>query len=78
MIAPDSEIAAARGRYPRPFAKILLAMAALREKQIETARTHLSELVADFPQSPLLRFQAAVLLHNGSYPGIGLAVSIVL
>jgi hypothetical protein len=30
------EIAAARGRYLRPFAKILLAMAALREKNPKT------------------------------------------
>jgi len=32
------EIVAARGRYLRPFAQILLALAALREKQKELAR----------------------------------------
>ena len=47
------EIAAARGRYLRPFAKIILAMAALREKNIALARTQLEELVAEFPQNPL-------------------------
>ena len=36
------EIAAARGRYLRPFAKILLAMAALREKKIDLARIQLT------------------------------------
>ena len=47
------EIAADRGRYLRPFAKILLAMAALREKKPEVARAQLSELVAEFPENPL-------------------------
>jgi len=47
------EIAAERGRYLRPFAKILLAMAALREKKPGVARTQLAELVAEFPQNAL-------------------------
>jgi hypothetical protein len=47
------EIAATRGRYLRPFAKIILAMAALRENKIALARTQLTELVAEFPQNPL-------------------------
>jgi hypothetical protein len=38
------EIAAMRGRYLRPFAKIILAMAALREKKIALARTQLMDL----------------------------------
>jgi hypothetical protein len=46
-------IVAARGRYLRPFAKILLAMAALREKQTELARAQLTELVAEFRQNSL-------------------------
>ncbi|MFZ0856135.1 MAG: hypothetical protein WAN10_04710 [Candidatus Acidiferrales bacterium] len=46
-------IAADRGRYLRPFAKILLAMAALREKKPEVARSQLAELVAEFPENPL-------------------------
>ncbi len=40
------EIAAARGRYPRRFAKIPLALAALREKKTEVARVHLIDLVS--------------------------------
>jgi hypothetical protein len=55
------EIAAAHGRYLRPFAKILLAMAALREKKIALARTHLVELVAEFPQNPLFASELAKL-----------------
>ena len=47
------EIAATQGRYLRPFAKILLALAALREKQDALARTLLEELVSEFPQNPL-------------------------
>ncbi len=55
------EIAADRGRYLRPFAKILLALAALREKKIEVARTQLQELVAEFPENPLFASELAKL-----------------
>ncbi|HEX9760894.1 MAG TPA: hypothetical protein VGA40_08235 [Candidatus Acidoferrales bacterium] len=55
------QIAAARGRYLRPFAKILLALVALREKQPELARTQLIELVAEFPQNPLFAKELAKL-----------------
>jgi tetratricopeptide (TPR) repeat protein len=40
------------GRYLRPFAKILLALAALREKQSELAKRLLRELTEEFPESP--------------------------
>jgi hypothetical protein len=53
------EIVAARGRYLRPFAKILLALAALREKQPELARAQLTELVAEFPQNSLFAGELA-------------------
>jgi TolA-binding protein len=36
----------------RPFAKILLALVALREKKTEVARAQLKELVKEFPESP--------------------------
>ena len=55
------EIAAAHGRYLRPFAKILLALAALREKKPEVARTQLTELVAEFPKNPLFAHELATL-----------------
>jgi tetratricopeptide (TPR) repeat protein len=47
------EIAANRGHYLRPFAKILLALTALREKKPEVARTEFTELAAEFPENPL-------------------------
>jgi hypothetical protein len=53
------EIAAARGHYLRPFAKILLALAALRENKPEVARIQLSELVAEFPENPLFASELA-------------------
>jgi hypothetical protein len=46
------QIAADHSHYTRPFAKILLALAALREKNPELARVQLSELVAEFPEDP--------------------------
>jgi hypothetical protein len=53
------EIASERGQYLRPFAKILLAMAALREKKPDVAQTQLSELVAEFPTNPLFASELA-------------------
>ena len=53
------EIAADHGRYLRPFAKILLALAALREKKPEVARAQLSELAAEFPENPLFANELA-------------------
>ena len=55
------EIAAERGHYLRPFAKIMLALAALREKKTEVARTQLTELVAEFPENPLFTSELAKL-----------------
>ena len=64
------EIAATRGRYLRPFAKILLALAALREKKTEVARIQLAELVAEFPQNPLFVRELAKL---GASPDVAVA-----
>lgn len=55
------EIAAAHGRYLRPFAKMLLALAALREKKYSVARIQLMELVDEFPQNPLFVGELAKL-----------------
>jgi hypothetical protein len=54
-------IAADHGHYLRPFAKILLALAALREKKTEVARVQLSELAAEFPENPLFASELAKL-----------------
>lgn len=47
--------AARNGRLLRPYAKILLALACLRENQPARARTLLGELVTEFPSSPLFK-----------------------
>jgi hypothetical protein len=57
-------MAAERGHYLRPFAKLLLALAALREKQVPLARTELSELAAEFPQNPLFARELAKLSQS--------------
>jgi hypothetical protein len=62
------EIAAARGHYLRPFAKIMLALAALREHKIKLARTQLAELVAEFPHNPLFAHELAKLPGGVSAP----------
>ncbi|MGA8768568.1 MAG: hypothetical protein WB559_16250 [Candidatus Acidiferrales bacterium] len=55
------QIAADHGHYLRPFAKIMLALAALREKKPEVARTQLHELVMEFPENPLFANELAKL-----------------
>jgi predicted Zn-dependent protease len=60
------QIAADHGHYLRPFAKILLALAALREKQVDLARIQLQQLVAEFPENPLFASELAKL---NSVPG---------
>jgi hypothetical protein len=55
------QIAADSGHYLRPFAKILLALAALREEKREVARTQLTELAAEFPANPLFANELAKL-----------------
>ena len=62
------EIAAASGRYLRPFAKILLALAALREKKPDVARSQLTELVAEFPQNSLFASELAKLKASSPIP----------
>ena len=53
------EIAAKGGHYLRPFAKILLALTALREKKPQVAREELTELVREFPENPLFASELA-------------------
>lgn len=49
------KIVATRGRYFGPFARILLAVVALREKRKSEARVWLEDLVREYPANPLLR-----------------------
>jgi len=55
------ETTANHGYYLRPFAKILLALTALREKKPEVAREQLTELVAEFPENALFAGELAKL-----------------
>jgi len=50
------------GRYLKPFAKILLALAARRQKQDDLARRLLRELSEEFPESPLYAAEYAKAL----------------
>jgi hypothetical protein len=45
--------------YLRPFAQLMLALAALREKNPELSRQQLQELVAEFPENPLFAAELA-------------------
>lgn len=47
--------AADGGRYLRPFAKLLLAVAYLRDKKPAQTRTYLAELARDYPENLLIR-----------------------
>jgi len=51
----DLEIVAARGRYYRPFAKVLLAAVHLRENRPAQALALLKELDSEFPGNPLVK-----------------------
>jgi hypothetical protein len=54
-------LTAEKGRYLAPFARLLLAVAALRDRDRETARRLLSGLADEFPQNPLYRKELAQL-----------------
>ncbi len=54
-------VAADRGRYLAPFARILLAVAYVREKKPEDARRILAQLETEFPDNPLFRRELARL-----------------
>ena len=48
-------LTAEKGHYLAPFAKLLLAVAALRDRDTAHARELLAGLVRDYPQNPLYR-----------------------
>ena len=45
------EQAALHGHYLQPFAKAMLALASLREKQVERARSLFAELAQEYPEN---------------------------
>ncbi len=54
----DLRLAAEKGSYLRPYAKMLLAIAYLREKNRPAAATLLAQLSSEFPTNPLFSTQA--------------------
>ena len=50
---------AANGHYLKPFAKILLALSARREKQDALALKNLKELTEEFPGNPVYETEYA-------------------
>jgi tetratricopeptide (TPR) repeat protein len=62
---------AENGQYLRPYGKMLLGLAALREKQTDLARSEFQQLVTEFPGNPLFAKELAKLnqksASNGSH-----------
>jgi hypothetical protein len=61
------QLVANEGHYLKPFAKILLGIAALREKRPHDAQQLLTELSRNYPQNPLFRKELEKL--NEKYGG---------
>jgi hypothetical protein len=61
------QLVANEGHYLKPFAKILLGIAALREKRPHDAQRLLTELSRNYPQNPLFRKELEKL--NEKYGG---------
>jgi hypothetical protein len=57
----ELQVTAEQGRFLAPFARILLAIAYVREKDVSKARAVLSSLKEDFPQNPLFEREIAHL-----------------
>jgi hypothetical protein len=55
------QITAEKGNYLKPFAKIFLALASMREKREDVARSLLQDLAAQFPENPLFQAELAHL-----------------
>jgi len=62
----ELQITAAQGHLLAPFARILLAIAYVREKELPPARQLLQGLQQDFPDNPLFGREMARLDKNGS------------
>jgi hypothetical protein len=58
--------AAEKGHYLKPYAKMLLGLAALREMQEEVARKEFADLAIEFPANPLFALELARLKHESS------------
>jgi len=63
-----------RGHYLAPFAKLLLAVAALRDRDTWRARTLLEGLVREYPHNPLYAEELARLQPAAGAGGMGSAL----
>ncbi len=61
-------LTAQSGRFLKPFAKLLLAVAALRDHDPGMAQKFLSELQEEFPQNPLYANELSRLMAPSSIP----------
>ena len=59
-------VTASRGRYLAPFARLLLAVAAMRDNNSAEAHSLLSQLAAEFPSNPLYAQELARLDSGGT------------
>ena len=66
------KVTSEKGHYLAPFAKLLLAVAALRDHNTGRARTLLEGLVRDYPHNPLYA-QELARLQPGAAGGMGSA-----
>jgi len=55
---------AEKGHYLRPYAKMLLGLAALRERQEQAAREQFTTLAMEFPGNPIFTRELARLNHE--------------
>ena len=62
------ELAAREGRYFKAFARILLAICAIREKRPKDAQRLMADLARDYPANPLFRKELARL--NAKYGAV--------
>jgi hypothetical protein len=61
-------LTAQNGRFLKPFAKLLLAVAALRDHDALMARKLLTELQQEFPQNPLYSYELSRLKNPEPIP----------
>lgn len=58
------KLTAEKGKYLGPYARLLLAVAALRDKDMATARTLLQQLALEFPRNDLYAKELARIRNN--------------
>jgi hypothetical protein len=63
----ELELVAKQGKYSGPFARMLLAVIAMREKRSRDAEAILAGLANDYPQNPLIREELA-RVRKDAYP----------